>query len=408
MKKAILIILSVFMLLSCNLDSSQGIFQQIYNDSKKDYRAIQYVHGVIDNKIILTADNALYSFDGSAMTKEAILVGQDYWPIFAEGYYIYFQYKTNDGNVDFFSAKLDELDPSKPITSDFIEAHKVTVTIENHNNAQIKQITFVIQNLETIQVNFSLVGDNSDVTDPNKKVRHYGVVDRTSVNTDGKSFIISNVADVPSTFGIVGNGALAVYQEDSEMADGSEYLTNEIAFYYKDNFTDSTFKEIKIATENKVDADMIIAGYDGEFLVDMQGHFYNIEEGKLVRINLNSDDLIYRKNNKLLVFDDTDNKLKIGYLYEDGIYINDENYKISNNTHEPYVIPISIENDLQTACWIGKHNTDNKYLFATQENGFRIIELSDAKESNGKYTGSIHQYNAENDGQLNAYFPSSI
>lgn len=406
MKKAILIILSVLMLLSCNLDSSQGIFQQIYNDSKKDYRAIQYVHGVIDNKIILTADNALYSFDGSAMTKVAILVGQHYSPIFAEKDSIYFQYTTNDGNVAFFSAKLNELDPTKPITSDFIKEHEVTATIDEHDNAQIKQITFVIQNLDTIQVNFSLVGDNSDVTDPNDKIRHYGVVDRTSVVTDGKSFTISNVTDVQSTFGIVGNCALAVYQDDSEMADGSEYLTNEIVFYYKENFSDQDFKKITVATGNKVDADKIIAGYDGEFLVDMQGHFYNIEEeGKLGRIDLDSNDLIPRKNNKLLVFDDTDKKLKIGYLYEDGIYINDESYKNSNNIHEPYVLDISIENDLQTACWIGKNG--NKYLFATQENGFRIIELSDTKESNKKYTGSIHQYNAENDGQLSDYFPSS-
>ena len=78
----------------------------------------------------------------------------------------------------------------------------------------------------------------------------------------------------------------------------------------------------------------------------------------------------------------------MGYLYEEGIYIND------SAQENPYILRISDDNDLLTAGWIGD-NGNGKYLFATQENGFWIIELGE-KDSNNRFKGSIHQYQEKN------------
>ena len=46
MKKAVLLILTILILISsCNLDSGQGVFQQAFNASKKNYEMIQTVLG---------------------------------------------------------------------------------------------------------------------------------------------------------------------------------------------------------------------------------------------------------------------------------------------------------------------------------------------------------------------------
>ena len=47
MKKAVLLILTILILISsCNLDSGQGVFQQAFNASKKNYEMIQTYHPV--------------------------------------------------------------------------------------------------------------------------------------------------------------------------------------------------------------------------------------------------------------------------------------------------------------------------------------------------------------------------
>ena len=73
MKKAVLLILTILILISsCNLDSGQGVFQQAFNASKKNYEMIQTVLGTTaGNEIILYANRDVYKFNGTNMTKIA-------------------------------------------------------------------------------------------------------------------------------------------------------------------------------------------------------------------------------------------------------------------------------------------------------------------------------------------------
>ena len=70
-------------------------------------------------------------------------------------------------------------------------------------------------------------------------------------------------------------------------------------------------------------------GYDGEYVIDLQGYVYRLDpsaDRKRVRISsVNAPDLIYRRNNLMMIYEDSyaGSDFKMGYLYEEGIYIND-------------------------------------------------------------------------------------
>ena len=421
MKKALLLILTVLILISsCNLDSGQGVFQQAFNASKKNYEMIQTVLGTTgDNNIILYANRDVYEFDGTKMTKIAEVSNELYFPIFVEGDRFYFAYKNTeafrtryfpesdaeaDGYFRFFHVSENQLSTTEGITdTTLIENQEVTVSGADN----ITAFSVTIQDLEHIQILFSLAGDNEDKSDPNEYTTNYGIIDRNSISAS--SFTISNIDNnIPATAGIIGLYGLRVFQDDSEMADGQAYLKDRNSFFYKNSPSES-FTEIDCnwRRPNTVDTDEVIMGYDGEYVIDLQGYVYRLDprkNQKRVRISsVNAPDLIYRRNNLMMVYEDSyaGSDFKMGYLYEEGIYIND------SAQENPYILRISDDNDLLTAGWIGD-NGNGKYLFATQENGFWIIELGE-KDSNNRFKGSIHQYQEKNrfgetqDGPLSDY-----
>ena len=421
MKKAVLLILTILILISsCNLDSGQGVFQQAFNASKKNYEMIQTVLGTTgDNNIILYANRDVYEFDGTKMTKIAEVSNELYFPIFVEEDRFYFAYKNTeafrtryfpesdaeaDGHFRFFQVSENQLSTTEGITdTTLIENQEVTVSGADN----ITAFSVTIQDLEHIQVLFSLAGDNEDKSDPNEYTTNYGIIDRNSISAS--SFTISNIDNnIPATAGIIGLYGLRVFQDDSEMADGQAYLKDRNSFFYKNSPSES-FTEIDCnwRRPNTVDTDEVIMGYDGEYVIDLQGYVYRLDpsaDRKRVRISsVNAPDLIYRRNNLMMVYEDSyaGSDFKMGYLYEEGIYIND------SAQENPYILRISDDNDLLTAGWIGD-NGNGKYLFATQENGFWIIELGE-KDSNNRFKGSIHQYQEKNrfgetqDGPLSDY-----
>ena len=406
MKKALLLILTVLILISsCNLDSGQGVFQQAFNASKKNYEMIQTVLGTAGDKIILYANRDVYEFDGTKMTKIAEVSNELYFPIFVEEDRFYFAYKNTeafrtryfpesdaeaDGYFRFFQVSESQLSATEGITdTTLIENQEVTVSGADN----ITAFSVTIQDLEHIQVLFNIASDNVDETDPNRYITHYGIIERDGISPN--SFTISNDEKVPATAGIIGLYGLRVFQDDSEMADGQAYLRDRNSFFYKNSPSES-FTEISCnwRRPNTVDTDEVIMGYDGEYVIDLQGYVYRLDpsaDRKRVRISsVNAPDLIYRRNNLMMVYEDSydGRNFKMGYLYEEGIYIND------SAQENPYILRISDDNDLLTAGWIGD-NGNGKYLFATQENGFWIIELGE-KDSNNRFKGSIHQYQEKN------------
>lgn len=425
MKKAVLLILTILILISsCNLDSGQGVFQQAFNASKKNYEMIQTVLGTTaGNEIILYANRDVYKFNGTNMTKIAEVSNELYFPIFVEKDMFYFAYKNTeafrtryfpesdaeaeaDGYFRFFQVSESQLSATEGITdTTLIENQEVTVSGADN----ITAFSVTIQDLEHIQILFSLAGDNEDKSDPNEYTTNYGIIDRNSISAS--SFTISNIDNnIPATAGIIGLYGLRVFQDDSEMADGQAYLRDRNSFFYKNSPSES-FTEISCnwRRPNTVDTDEVIMGYDGEYVIDLQGYVYRLDpnadndRGRVRISSVNAPDLIYRRNNLMMVYEDSydGRNFKMGYLYEEGIYINDS---VQDN---PYILRISDDNDLLTAGWIGD-NGNGKYLFATQENGFWIIELGE-KDSNGRFKGSIHQYQEKNrfgetqDGPLSDY-----
>ena len=85
---------------------------------------------------------------------------------------------------------------------------------------------------------------------------------------------------------------------------------------------------------------------------------------------------------------------QIGYLYEEGIYINPAS---RSGDQLPYLADINDDNDLITAAWIGESGSN--VLMATQENGFWIITL----DRTDYEASAIHQYDPETDGALSLY-----
>ena len=411
MKKAVLLILTILILISsCNLDSGQGVFQQAFNASKKNYEMIQTVLGTAGDKIILYANRDVYEFDGTKMTKIAEVSNELYFPIFVEEDRFYFAYKNTeafrtryfpesdaeaDGYFRFFQVSENQLSTTEGITdTTLIENQEVTVSGADN----ITAFSVTIQDLEHIQVLFSLAGDNEDKSDPNEYTTNYGIIDRNSISAS--SFTISNIDNnIPATAGIIGLYGLRVFQDDSEMADGQAYLRDRNSFFYKNSPSES-FTEIDCnwRRPNTVDTDEVIMGYDGEYVIDLQGYVYRLDpsaDRKRVRISsVNAPDLIYRRNNLMMVYEDSyaGSDFKMGYLYEEGIYIND------SAQENPYILRISDDNDLLTAGWIGD-NGNGKYLFATQENGFWIITL----DRTDYEASAIHQYDPETDGALSLY-----
>ena len=339
MKKALLLILTVLILISsCNLDSGQGVFQQAFNASKKNYEMIQTVLGTTgDNNIILYANRDVYEFDGTKMTKIAEVSNELYFPIFVEGDRFYFAYKNTeafrtryfpesdaeaDGYFRFFQVSENQLSTTEGITdTTLIENQEVTVSGADN----ITAFSVTIQDLEHIQVLFSLAGDNEDKSDPNEYTTNYGIIDRNSISAS--SFTISNIDNnIPATAGIIGLYGLRVFQDDSEMADGQAYLRDRNSFFYK-NSPSEGFTEIDCnwRRPNTVDTDEVIMGYDGEYVIDLQGYVYRLDpsaDRKRVRISsVNAPDLIYRRNNLMMVYEDSyaGSDFKMGYLYEEGI-----------------------------------------------------------------------------------------
>ena len=368
-----------------------------------------------------TANRDVYEFDGTKMTKIAEVSNELYFPIFVEKDRFYFAYKNTeafrtryfpeadaeaeaDGYFRFFQVSESQLSATEGITdTTLIENQEVTISGADN----ITAFSVTIQDLEHIQVLFSLAGDNEDKSDPNEYTTNYGIIDRNSISAS--SFTISNIDNnIPATAGIIGLYGLRVFQDDSEMADGQAYLKDRNSFFYKNSPSES-FTEIDCnwRRPNTVDTDEVIMGYDGEYVIDLQGYVYRLDpsaDRKRVRISsVNAPDLIYRRNNLMMVYEDSyaGSDFKMGYLYEEGIYIND------SAQENPYILRISDDNDLLTAGWIGD-NGNGKYLFATQENGFWIIELGE-KDSNNRFKGSIHQYQEKNrfgetqDGPLSDY-----
>lgn len=398
--KYIFILLAVTILVSaCNIDSRYGVLQHKFNASASDAIPVQSVLGKDsnDNIIFLSIGGDIYSSDGMTNKKIAEMTrynteNSGISPIFAKDNVIYLTYQdkgedgtqgTEDDRFVFFHATASDLNQRK-VDADYVNSNTIPFTLPD--GTELTFISAVNFNLDRTYVLYTTPEDNVDVQDPDDSIKHYGFIDRESASTSG--ITIEGGAEVHAASAIFGDRAVRVYTDDSDL-DYSDMNH----FYWMSE--DGTTVE-KEADFTKGDYDYLPVSSDGSYVITLDGDLYNLETDRHSGF---VDDLIYRVNDIMPVFTN-DNGDKIGYLYQGGIYVN------QTGQESPYLIKCSDDNDLITSAWIG--SKDNNYLMATQENGFWIVSLRE--DSNGRYTGSIHEYthtddpNAEfDDGPISDY-----
>ena len=99
MKKSIIAtaLILIALAVSCNLDSSQGIYQKAFYDTPKDDITIQSVLGVYGNSLLVYGNNDIYSFRGTNPMQLEIKIqaykggtGIGYVPLFTKDGYLFF------------------------------------------------------------------------------------------------------------------------------------------------------------------------------------------------------------------------------------------------------------------------------------------------------------------------------
>ncbi|MBO8436691.1 MAG: hypothetical protein IAA97_06905 [Spirochaetes bacterium] len=390
---------------SCNLDSGQGVYQKVFNDTAKNYPKIQTVLGTIDGRIMIYANYDLYSFDGGQeMKKEADLSaytgqngGYGYVPFMAADSRIFFSYVDDNNTADdksddryrFFSSSLDEIKEGLDKTEN---RHEVDVTLPSGDGSEIIKFNGLYNfTMDETAVLYTLSTDNQGITDPDDKITHYGFIEKDNAAAD--RFTIRGGAPVHSSSTIIGYRAVRTYAEDSEIEIGDATLSDTNRLYLiADNGASSTLLDV-----GDINYDNIVVGTDSQFFITFEGDLYRITGTNFQSVDTNfANDLSYRNNTIIPMYTDASGN-KIGYLYEEGIYINPAN-RASDAL--PVKVNISDDNDLVTSCWIGDDGNGN-YLMATQENGFWIVSL--VNDNDDWQQSTIHQYNSEKDGALSTY-----
>lgn len=382
-------IAAVLMIASCNLDSNYGVLQQKFNANASNSIPVESVLGIDDGNIIFVSRGDIYSTDGTKDTKIAEMTSYNtndlrINPLFTKDGIIFLSCLDKEtGLFSFFHSTAEDLNNKKLINTEYIETNNVPVTISGSEGTELTFVGGPFNfNQGVTYVLYNIAGDNEGVANADDMVRHYGFIEWDTASTEG--ITISGGAPVHIASTIIGDRAVRVYIDDSDLYKNKNYfyfLSEDGSGYDREEYP------LHFQTGNY---DHLPIGSDGEYVISMEGDIYDIAAQKWKSL---VNDLIYRTNNTMPVFTNEEGD-KIGYLYEGGIYINPAGADTAAD-----VLVINDDNDLITSAWIGCSGDD--YLMATQENGLWIVTVT--LGDNGKYTGSIHRYNPENDGAISEY-----
>lgn len=398
----------ITMAVSCNLDSSQGIYQKAFYDTPKDDITIQNILGVYGNSILVYG-NDIYSFSGTNPMKLEINMhvykgGTEigYVPLFTKDGYLFFFHRdtgdtsaNSDDSVKVYCVTIDQA--KQESLSIFNEDTEVTVYLDGVDITDT--LTFMRETanytLDQVQLFFNLRSDDLDPSDPNKKIKHYGFINLADVDTQSRTITIHGGAKVHGSSGIFGDHAVRTYAENSDLETNNTPLADINHMYIISSDGKRIIHDITIEPDDNVQYENFAYGTDGEYFITYKGDdLYEITGNTYDSINDNFlSDQLYRLNNTMVTYeipDGPDAGVKIGYIYEEGIYINP-------GSGEPVFVDINDDNDFITSCWIGR--SGRKYLMATQETGFWVIELAGTDYADS----SVMRFDPERDGNLSEY-----
>ncbi len=388
----------ITMAVSCNLDSSQGIYQKAFYDTPKDDITIQSVLGRIGSELIIYGNGDLYRYDGNQMHLVADITKYNmeggYMPFMAADSHVYFSYiddnDTDDNDDDyfrFFRATLSEIENG--LDSSFPGSHEVTASFSNSGSSEkiVKFNGLFNYDMTKTQVLFTVASDNADASKPDELITRYGFINKADVR--GSAFTINGGAEVHAASSIIGDGILRAYVDDPDYELNGQTWT-ETNLLYTTNIDGTKAVEHKSSDDNNsIDYSDMVFGSDGTYCITLGGELFSVS---------NLDDPVdqdfiaeqyYRSNNLMLTYGKNGGGY-IGYIYEEGIYVRDSG-------EAPVLVDINDDNDFITSCWIGRNGS--KYLMATQETGFWVIELAGTDYADS----SVMRFDPERDGNLSEY-----
>ena len=207
---------------SCNLDSSQGIYQKAFYDTPKDDITIQSVLGVYGNRLLVYG-NDIYSFSGTNPMKLEINMRTytkqtdiGYVPLFTKDGYLFFFHRDtgsaailSDDTVKVYCVTIEQA--KQESLSIFNENTEVTVMLNDEEDITDK-LSFMTDSknytLDQIQLFYNLNNDDLDTDDPNDRIKHYGFINLDEVDIENRTINIHGGVEVHGSSGIFGDGLI--------------------------------------------------------------------------------------------------------------------------------------------------------------------------------------------------------
>ena len=396
MRKPCLIIITLMAVLSsCNLDSGQGVFQMAHNATKKTEYTITDVYGSYDDngtmKLLISRDGDLWATWSEAGDREMRaeklleLTRSTMRPIFVNGsgtlFYAYKENMTDDAYL-FASVPLATIAEAEAGNGFDYRSGGESLT-PSFQGGTVTKFSSINLDLDTCQI---IYGSGSQT--------YYGKIENKG---EAEELAITTIGTVDRASIVFGNDAVYSYYEDSDMESAPDDLIIT-------RFNGTAAETIDTIS---VDEDNIPMGYDpdGDYFITFDGDLYQFDSSAdnnsgYTRVDGGFvSDLRYRTGHRMILSTE-EGERHVAFIYRNGIYVNEPGLDTA-----PRMLSIdNNDNDIISTTYIGKRaGTADRYLYATQNNSFIIVELGSLNEDNRYTTYSVSAYSPLTHGQLSEY-----
>lgn len=396
MRRPCLIIITLMAVLSsCNLDSGQGVFQMAHNATKKTEYTITDVYGSYDDngtmKLLISRDGDLWATWSEAGDREMRaeklleLTRSTMRPIFVNGsgtlFYAYKENMTDDAYL-FASVPLATIAEAEAGDGFDYRSGGEALT-PSFQGGTVTKFSSINLDLDTCQI---IYGSGSQT--------YYGKIENKG---EAEELAITTIGTVDRASIVFGNDAVYSYYEDSDMESAPDDLIIT-------RFSGTAAETIDTIS---VDEDNIPMGYDpdGGYFITFDGDLYQFDSSAdnnsgYTRVDGGFvSDLRYRTGHRMILSTE-EGERHVAFIYRNGIYVNEPGLDTA-----PRMLSIdNNDNDIISTTYIGKRaGTADRYLYATQNNSFIIVELGSLNEDNRYTTYSVSAYSPLTHGQLAEY-----
>ena len=396
MRRPCLIIITLMAVLSsCNLDSGQGVFQMAHNATKKTEYTITDVYGSYDDngtmKLLISRDGDLWATWSEAGDREMRaeklleLTRSTMRPIFVNGsgtlFYAYKENMTDDAYL-FASVPLATIAEAEAGDGFDYRSGGEALT-PSFQGGTVTKFSSINLDLDTCQI---IYGSGSQT--------YYGKIENKG---EAEELAITTIGTVDRASIVFGNDAVYSYYEDSDMESAPDDLIIT-------RFSGTAAETIDTIS---VDEDNIPMGYDpdGDYFITFDGDLYQFDSSAdnnngYTRVDGGFvSDLRYRTGHRMILSTE-EGERHVAFIYRNGIYVNEPGLDTA-----PRMLSIdNNDNDIISTTYIGKRaGTADRYLYATQNNSFIIVELGSLNEDNRYTTYSVSAYSPLTHGQLAEY-----